>query len=666
MKIMKNRIILVMLAAILPFISGCSDYLDKRPDDQLDIESAFENSKNLDRWLAYIYDGIPQFYGDSNWDMIGKDCTTPAEWISVGNNVCNYQTGNWTPSNGQIINYWSNLPKRIRSAYIFIENAHPLTDVSQKDIDIMKAECEFFIAYFHSLMVMTYGSVPIISEAAPTTNAEDLMIKQRPFYEVVDWCAEKLEEASKVLPMTYSDMANDYGRATALWALAMRARLLTFAASPLVNGNPDMAGVVNCDGEAIFTSQYDPYRWKLAADANKELIDVAEANGYALYEADAVEGQPDPYMSYFGALMLRRNEGNYELIMPRTEDGAGWLDMKSAPRSIQSQAGVVGVTQDLVDAFFMNNGKVAISGHNANGSPIIPNNGSGYTEAAFGEAPQASDYSTVDMTAKTNYFYNDPNGYSGDGKKEHIITKAGTYNMYCNREPRFYISVMYNESFNWAKTHKDQTAANPVNKKYANFFVGQEDGKDGSDYPTAGYLMKKRIAPDYLGSSSSGQFNKRHGAIYRLAEAYLAYAECLYEYSISDEIGEYDSYKQEITENINKIRRRAGIPEYGSAELGDIDAAAAAAGLTARDLIRRERRIELNCEGGLSWQDLRRWKLAETELNGPFYGMNMDAGTREEFYVRTEYQRRVFKSYWWPVPQDDIDRNPNLRQLPGW
>ena len=187
MKIMKNRIILVMLAAILPFISGCSDYLDKRPDDQLDIESAFENSKNLDRWLAYIYDGIPQFYGDSNWDMIGNDCTTPAEWISVGNNVCNYQTGNWTPSNGQIINYWSNLPKRIRSAYIFIEKAHPLTDVSQKDIDIMKAECEFFIAYFHSLMVMTYGSVPIISEAAPTTNAEDLMIKQRPFYVQRNW-----------------------------------------------------------------------------------------------------------------------------------------------------------------------------------------------------------------------------------------------------------------------------------------------------------------------------------------------------------------------------------------------------------------------------------------------------------------------------------------------
>lgn len=645
---MKNRIILYIAGLLSVFASSsCSDYLDKRPDDQLDMETAFENSKNLDRWLAYIYDGIPQFYADSNWDTIGDDATTPAEWIAVGNKVCNYQVGNWTPSDGQIINFWSDLPKRIRSAYLFIEHAHPLTDVSQKDIDIMKAECRFFIAYFHSLLVMTYGSVPIISEAAPTTNAEDLMLKQRPFYEVVDWCADELLEVSKQLPVTYTDQANDYGRATSLWALAMRARLLTFAASPLVNGNPDMAGVVNCDGEQIFTTVYDPYRWEDAAKANKELIDAALDNGYALYEAKTAEGDIDPYMSYFGALMLRRNQNNFEIIMPRTEDGAGWLDMKSAPRSIQNQAGVFGVTQDLVDAFFMANGKVAITGHDANGAPII-NPDSGYSEEG---------YSSSDMVAKTGYFYNDPEGV--EGRDENVITEAGTFNMYCNREPRFYVSVMYNESFNWAKTHKDQTATLPP-AKYVNFFFEQEDGKSGSDYPTAGYLMKKRIAPDYCGSSSSGQFNKRYGVIYRLAEAYVAYAECLYEFSVSEGIGQYDANKAEIFKYINLIRRRAGIPEYGSSELPEPSQS------EMRDLIRRERRIELNCEGGLSWNDLRRWKLAEEVLSGPFYGMNMMATTKEDYYVRTQYQVRKFLSYWWPVPQDDIDRNPNLRQLPGW
>lgn len=646
---MKNRFTLNIALVLLSVIglSSCSDYLDKRPDDQLDIESAFENSKNLDRWLAYIYDGIPQTYADSNWDTIGDDATTPAEWIAVGNKVCNYQVGNWTPSDGQIIGFWRDLPKRIRSAYIFIEKAHPLQDVSQKDIDIMKAECRFFIAYYQSLLVMTYGSVPLITEAALSTNAEDLMVKQRPFYEVVDWCARELLEVSKQLPATYTDQANDYGRATSFWALAMRARLLTFAASPLVNGNPDMAGVVNCDGEQIFTTQYDPYRWEDAAKANKELIDAALEGGYKLYESRTSEGEIDPYMSYFGATMLRRNQDNFEIIMPRTEDGAGWLDMKSAPKSIQNQAGVFGVTQRLVDAFFMANGQVAVKGHNADGTPII-NTASGYTETGF---------SDKDVTAKTGYFYNDPKGVAG--RNENIITEKGTFNMYCNREPRFYVSVMYNESFNWAKTHKDQTATLPP-RKNVNFFFGGEDGKDGSDFPTAGYLMKKRIAPDYCGSSSSGQYNKRHGVVYRLAEAYLSYAESLYEFSVSEGINQYGSNKTEILKYINLIRKRAGIPEYGSESLPEPSES------DLRDLIRRERRVELNCENGHSWNDLRRWKLAESILNGPFYGMNMMAKNRDEYYVRTKYQERKFLSYWWPVPQDDIDRNLNLRQLPGW
>ena len=644
MIIMKQRILFLVLAAVLPFLSSCSDYLDKRPDDQLDIDSAFENSTNLDRWLAYIYDGIPQFYADSNWDMIGKDATIPANWISVGNQVCNYQTGNWTPSNGQIINFWTDFSKRIRSAYIFIEKAHPLTDVSQNDIDIMKAECRFFIAYFHSLLVMTYGAVPIISEAAPTTNAEDLMVEQRPFYEVVDWCANEFYEVSRLLPVSYSDQANDYGRATSLWALAMRARLLTFAASPLVNGNPDMASVVNCNGEQIFSTSYDPQRWRDAMDANKELIDAAEANDYELYEAPSVDGEADPYMSYFGALMLRRNQGNYEIIMPRTEDGAGWMDKKSAPRSIADQAGVIGVTQDLVDAFFMANGKVAITGYNADGQPRI-NEDSGYSETGFSEA---------DQIAETQYFYNDPKGV--EGRTSNILAPKGTYNMYCNREPRFYVSVLWNQAFHWGKTHKD----NGTTAKYTDFFFNGEDGGPYQDAPTSGYLMKKRVSPDYAGNNDVGSYRNRHGIIYRLAEAYLSYAECLYEYGVST--GQYAKYESEVLRYINRIRKRAGIPEYGSAELPVPSES------EMRDLIRRERRVELNCEAGIRWSDVRRWKQAADVLDGWFYGMDVsqDKNHSEEFYKRVPYQQRRFISYWWPIPQDDIDRNTNLRQLPGW
>lgn len=54
---MKNKIIVFIalgLIALVP-MSSCSDYLDKEPDDQLTLESVFENKNNMERWLAYIY-----------------------------------------------------------------------------------------------------------------------------------------------------------------------------------------------------------------------------------------------------------------------------------------------------------------------------------------------------------------------------------------------------------------------------------------------------------------------------------------------------------------------------------------------------------------------------------------------------------------------------------
>ena len=40
-----------------------------------------------------------------------------------------------------------------------------LPDVTEKEVNYMKAECRFFIAYFHAVMAMTYGAVPIIRDA---------------------------------------------------------------------------------------------------------------------------------------------------------------------------------------------------------------------------------------------------------------------------------------------------------------------------------------------------------------------------------------------------------------------------------------------------------------------------------------------------------------------
>ena len=642
---MKNKIRkYIALGTIAMFsLSSCSDYLDKEPDDQLTLETVFENKTNMERWLAYIYNATPKFYNYDGADAVADELAPSVGWESQGFKAILYQNGNWTSASGGVINYWETFPMRIRQAYIFIKYAHALPDVTEKEVNYMKAECRFFIAYFHAVMAMTYGAVPIIRDATEEITGETLLLKQEPFNTVVDWAANELLETSKLLP-AYYDEDNKYGRITSIICLAMRARLLTFAASPLVNGNQDsdMVNMKNCDGVSIFDSTFKPERWKTAVDANKLLIDEAEKAGHKLY-IETIGDDVDAFQSYQNALMLRYNQGNMEILFPRTYDDAGYFDRQANPRSMGG-AGAIGVTQSLVDAFFMNNGLVPITGYTNDGATPVINSESGYSETG---------YSTVDESYKTTWMYATKGGT--EQETEHVIVPKNTYKMYCGREPRFYISVLYNEEYHWGKDKSN------AKNKFANFFSGGEDGGPSHDSPSAGYLIRKRVDPSAIPASSSGTYKKRQGVLYRLAEAYLSYAESLYEYSVAT--GTYTDNETEILDYINRVRYRAGIPQYGK---GADQIPVTEAQL--RDLIRRERRVESNCEAGIRFDDLRRWKEAETALNGKFYGMNALAKSteRDEYYKRTLYQTRRFISYWWPIPQDDIDKNTNLRQLPGW
>ena len=93
-----------------------------------------------------------------------------------------------------------------------------------------------------------------------------------------------------------------------------------------------------------------------------------------------------------------------------------------------------------------------------------------------------------------------------------------------------------------------------------------------------------------------------------------------------------------------------------------------------RDAIRQERRVEFNSEG-IRFNDVRRWKLGEKYFNTGLYGMNFNGTKKSDdesdplaFYKRTFYKNRYFnkRMYLWPVPQAQMDINPNLVQAPGY
>lgn len=90
---MKNSILkFIVLSIITTFaFSSCSDYLDKQPDDQLDLESVFENKKNMERWLAYIYRGLPEYYTYDGPDAIADELIPSVGWEAQGFKAIQYQ-----------------------------------------------------------------------------------------------------------------------------------------------------------------------------------------------------------------------------------------------------------------------------------------------------------------------------------------------------------------------------------------------------------------------------------------------------------------------------------------------------------------------------------------------------------------------------------------------
>lgn len=349
MKIFKY---IIILFAIMAFIS-CSDYLDKQPEDQLTIEKVFNDKTRTEDWLAGIYASVPDPYfamlKDIGYDALGDDMAPSTGWEQFGWNVIAKQTGNWSPSSSWDSNYWDVLPKRIRSAYIFIEKVKPLPaqKVTEEDVENMKNEARFLIAYYYWLLVDAYGPVPFNENVL--TADENLLQERRPFDEMIAWINNELVEVSKLLPATYSD-GSKFGRATSIMALSVRARMLLFAASPLVNGNEDYTGFVNSKGEQLFNTTYDQQKWVLAKNACKELIDAAHASGHSLYYEYNEDGSVDPFLSYQNMMFKRFTDGNTEILFARAESNHEEYDKHAQPRGTGGNGGL-GITQSLVDAF---------------------------------------------------------------------------------------------------------------------------------------------------------------------------------------------------------------------------------------------------------------------------------------------------------------------------
>lgn len=600
----------ISLFVIGCIINGCNDdFLNQVPDDRLTMDQVFQRRDLSEEYLgdvySYIHDesfrstGVP-------WDPLSDDMDITYDRPGYNSYVMNL--GNWTVSD-YYYDLWPHYYDGIRKATNFINNIENNQEIlnatnGEALIRRYKAEARFLRAFFYFNILRQYGPVIIIGEEVipPGQSFDELAIPRSTYDESVDYIASELDKAAENLPLHFTEQSNqNYGRATQAMCMVVKSRMLLYAASPLFNGNTDYGSFTNPDGTPLVSQQYDAGKWKEAADAAKAIMDLSM---FSLYEEYGQSGDLDPYLSTRNVLL---EPWNSEVIFARPGNNlAGW-ERTGTPR-LAGDGGWpgAGVTQQLVDAFHMANGQRPILGYNSDGSPII-NQSSGYTESGF----------TQNAT-------------------EHYA--AGTYNMYANREPRFYVNVSFSGSW-WINKSEG-------NQEIETWYSG-ESGQQGSEnYPRTGYIARKNISPDTY--PALNEYADRPLVLYRYAEVLLNYAEAQNEWSGPD---------QSVYEAINTIRRRAGIPDLPSGLNQD----------EMRERIRHERRVELALEN-LRYFDTRRWTVAEETDGGSFYGMNVSENEGSGFYERTVYETRVFqeKYYLFPIYQHEIDRNRSLTQNPGW
>ena len=621
------------------FFGACSfsscDYLDKEPDTELNMDMVYSNKTYVEDALAYVYSGLPNpsegWMNEIGWEIFGDDLTPSKRWQQWDWPNITKVFGSWTPNTGWSGDFWAGYPRKIRESYLFRKNAKalPSEDLPQSEVDNMKNECRFLGAYYWWNLAKTYGPIPFKPDyIAPSNfNLADLQIGQVPFDSIVDYCDREMLSTSKLLPATYT-APEKYGRVTSIMCLAERARMLLFAASPLCNGNEWYKSYVNKDGTHLFSTSYDQNKWVKAADACKLLIDQAEAAGYKLFVEYNNDGTVDAFKSCEDMFFTKWTAGNKEILFPYTSTNSAYNNYQFYTNKTVTLefggGGGLGVYQGLVDAFFTKNGL-----------PISDTN-SGYVEDGFSTAVES-------RTTK----WNEGTGTLGE------ITAKGTYNMYCNREPRFYTTVSYNGS--WYAL-----AQRPYD-----FFKNHKDNGYTHDAPQNGYLVRKKVYP-YDNPKTGSWLSNRPLWLYRLGGAYLDYAEA------ENEAYDNTAARQETLKYVNKIRVRAGVRQYTTdiVDVNDANYIHVDDNQEAiRKIVRMERRVELCCEG-LRWDDIRRWKDAENlpEMTGDDHGMNFSGTNAAEFYVRTVYQTRVWKRayYWFPIYIDEMEKNPNLVQSPYW
>lgn len=627
------KIFAICLATILQ--TGCADYLDVVPDGVATLDNAFSNRINAEKFLFTCYNMLPDqndpftYPGNVSIDEI---------WWDIDVSGLNNRSGARIARNDQnasdpFHNYWDgrrdgkNLWIGIRDCNIFLENIDRVPDLENYERVRWVSEVKFIKAYLHYFLSQLYGPIPIVDKnLAVDASPDEVRVFRKPVDEVIQYVVDLIDESMENLPDYIEETVNERGRITKSIASAVKAKALVWAASPLLNGNPDYANFKDSKGVQLISTTPDKAKWDSALVAIKQAIDICHQNGHALYHYKrGFETMSDTTLRKYTlrGCVSERQSLNPEVIWSHTGSNNNQFQNYCTPKFFTTYGGTSELSATL---------KIAEQYYSNHGVPIDEDK----------EWDYAGRYDTK-MNNDSSHIY-----YIGKGE---TTAKLNYF-----REPRFYAHLAFDRSIFEALAQKENESIIIKNRS------GENHGLVYSDcHIITGYFIKKLINFRSGTTTTSPSPHKFSIPVIRLSDLYLLYAEALNETKGAPD--------KEVYQWVDSIRTRAGlegvvdswnkyssVPNKPSTKEG------------MREIIKRERMIELSFEGQRFF-DLRRWKDAMKYMNEPVQGWDFQGPTLKEYYnVITYFRNRNYtlKDYFTPIYNTAITKNPNLVQNPGW
>lgn len=323
-------------------LSSCNGFLDREEDSFIDKTATFDSYNRTKQYLTYAYTLLPDGVNRFSREAMLASATDDAEFAIESAEIQQFNNGSWNALNNPD-DVWNRYFSGISKCCTLLENTnHVNLDISRldpdkqveyanslKDIRMWRAEARFLRAYFHFELLKRYGPIPIVTSTL-SINGNYENTPRPTMKEVVDFIAKECDIAADTLELTPWRNVNDaFGRATKGAALALKSRLLLYAASPLYVDFGDT-------NEA--NKPTDVALWKLAANAAKAVIDL---NQYEL-------------ASSYGDL-FKNDFQNKEYIFVRRYAANSDFEKSNFPVSFGGKGGT-NPSQNLVDDYEMLDG----------------------------------------------------------------------------------------------------------------------------------------------------------------------------------------------------------------------------------------------------------------------------------------------------------------------